>query len=85
MRVASLQNDFDMIDYLNELREACLEAYTGIVQGLKGTGETPNRKYTCTSSPHCLTATPVTLLNRTLRIGDVSGKTSLCVSDVICL
>ncbi len=25
-----------MIDYLNELRESCLEAYTGIVQGLKG-------------------------------------------------
>jgi len=25
-----------MIDYVNELRENCLEAYTGIVQGLKG-------------------------------------------------
>ena len=25
-----------MLDYLNELRESCLEAYTGIVQGLKG-------------------------------------------------
>ena len=25
-----------MVDYLNELRENCLEAYTGIVQGLKG-------------------------------------------------
>ena len=25
-----------MIDYLNELRDACLEAYTGIIQGLKG-------------------------------------------------
>ena len=24
------------MDYLNELRECCLEAYTGIVQGLKG-------------------------------------------------
>ncbi len=32
----SLQTDFDMIDYVNELREGCLEAYTGIVQGLKG-------------------------------------------------
>ena len=30
------QSDFDMIDYLNDLRESCLEAYTGIVQGLKG-------------------------------------------------
>jgi importin subunit beta-1 len=26
--------DFDMIDYLNELRESCIEGYTGIVQGL---------------------------------------------------
>ena len=30
------RSDFDMVDYLNELREACLEAYTGIIQGLKG-------------------------------------------------
>lgn len=36
------RNDFDMIDYLNELREGVLDAYTGIVQGLKGDGPTPN-------------------------------------------
>jgi importin subunit beta-1 len=29
-------NDFDLIDYFNELREGCLDAYTGILQGLKG-------------------------------------------------
>ena len=28
-----------MIDYLNDLRDACLEAYTGIIQGLKGEDE----------------------------------------------
>ncbi|XP_060517733.1 importin subunit beta isoform X2 [Cylas formicarius] len=36
------RNDFDMIDYLNELREGVLDAYTGIIQGLKGDGLTPS-------------------------------------------
>ncbi|XP_062518433.1 importin subunit beta-1-like [Corticium candelabrum] len=26
--------DYDMVEYLNELRESCIEGYTGIVQGL---------------------------------------------------
>ncbi|XP_065163099.1 importin subunit beta-1 isoform X2 [Atheta coriaria] len=34
------RNDFEMVEYLNELREGVLDAYTGIVQGLKGDGAT---------------------------------------------
>lgn len=30
------RTDYDMIDYLNELRAGVLEAYTGIIQGFKG-------------------------------------------------
>lgn len=36
------KTDYDMIDYLNELRDGCLESYTGMVQGLKGDGDTPS-------------------------------------------
>lgn len=36
------RNDFDMVDYLNELRESVLEAYTGIIQGLKGMDKKPS-------------------------------------------
>ncbi|XP_066250880.1 importin subunit beta-1 isoform X2 [Euwallacea similis] len=36
------RSDFDMVDYLNELREGVLDAYTGIIQGLKGDGPSPS-------------------------------------------
>ena len=45
MIVRSFQDDYDMIEYINELREACLEAYTGVIQGLKGDRDAPSRKF----------------------------------------
>ena len=30
------RSDFENVEYLNELRNGCLDAYTGILQGLKG-------------------------------------------------
>ncbi|EEB16196.1 importin beta, putative [Pediculus humanus corporis] len=36
------KNDYDMVDYLNELREGVLAAYAGIVLALKGDGQTPS-------------------------------------------
>lgn len=36
------QNDYDMVEWLNELREGIIEAYSGIIQGLKGDDQVPN-------------------------------------------
>ncbi|XP_038048921.1 importin subunit beta-1-like [Patiria miniata] len=36
------KTDYDMIDCLNELREGCVEAYTGIIQGLKSEDDSLN-------------------------------------------
>ncbi|CAK8673507.1 unnamed protein product [Clavelina lepadiformis] len=46
------KSDYDMLDYLNELRESCLEAYTGIIQGLKGDNENEISKDVDLVQPH---------------------------------
>ena len=30
------RKDYSLVEYMNELRDSCLDAYTGIIQGLKG-------------------------------------------------
>lgn len=42
MQINVDEKDFEMRDYLRSLRESVLEAFTGIVQGLKGADKTPN-------------------------------------------
>jgi importin subunit beta-1 len=51
--------DFDMIDYLNELRESCIEGYTGIVQGLGA-----DSKHSSKSPPIAQTMLSILLLFR---------------------
>ena len=41
-----------MIDYLNDLRESCLDAYSGILNGLKGDDETVNNPNLAGMLPH---------------------------------
>jgi importin subunit beta-1 len=43
------QNNYDLVDFLNALRESIFEAYTGIFQGMRSDG-----KSTCLS--HCVVA-----------------------------
>lgn len=57
-----------MVDYINELREGCLEAYTGIVQGLKGDNERQiNRKISDTSVSYVV-------ISRVLEIWHLSSE-----------
>ena len=60
-----------MIDYINELREGCLEAYTGIIQGLKGDVE---NKISRKSDTLCL----IVLLSFT----SVTFSSLQCTADV---
>lgn len=34
-------DNYEMLDYQADLRESCLEAFTGIIQGLKGDDNNP--------------------------------------------
>ena len=46
------RSDYDWIDYLNELREGCLEAYSGILNGLKGDSKVINSPDLVGMHPH---------------------------------
>ncbi|KAF9987608.1 karyopherin beta [Modicella reniformis] len=39
--IKAAPTDYDMIDYVNQLREGIVDAYVGIVQGLKAAGQSP--------------------------------------------
>ena len=51
------KDNYDMIDYGNDLRDGCLEAYTGIIQGLKGDDKEMNCKCVDFISKFCCIAT----------------------------
>ena len=57
-----------MVDYLNELREHCLEAYTGIIQGLKGEDDKNiNRMFVCLNLLSNVTLNCISLASRDKR------------------
>jgi len=66
-------NDFDLIDYFNELREGCLDAYTGILQGIKGNNNTTGIVDLSIITPH---------LNNILAFLDLLSKDSN-ISDAV--
>ena len=45
-----IQLDYDLVDYVSQLREGILEAYTGVVTGLKNTEK--GKSCMLGSSPH---------------------------------
>jgi importin subunit beta-1 len=83
-------NDFDMIDYLNDLREGCLDAYTGILQGLKGNnngiGKNTNRPSSSSSINFFLILVDLSIvtphLNNILAFLDILSKDS-SLSDTV--
>ncbi|KAI8043019.1 importin subunit beta [Drosophila gunungcola] len=64
-------NNFDMNEYINELRESVLEAYTGIIQGLKGVDQTANPDVVY-MEPHLVHI--ISFIKRIAQEGDVSDS-----------
>ena len=44
------KENYDMVDYCNELRDGCLDAYTGIIQGLKSSDNQLSGEVCCKRS-----------------------------------
>ncbi|XP_016976016.1 importin subunit beta [Drosophila rhopaloa] len=64
-------NNFDMNEYINELRESVLEAYTGIIQGLKGVDQTAHPDV-AHMEPHLMHI--ISFIKRIAQEGDVSDS-----------
>ncbi|XP_016941354.1 importin subunit beta [Drosophila suzukii] len=64
-------NNFDMNEYINELRESVLEAYTGIIQGLKGLDQTAHPDV-MHMEPHLIHI--ISFIKRIAQEGDVSDS-----------
>ncbi|EDW75990.1 uncharacterized protein Dwil_GK15231 [Drosophila willistoni] len=64
-------NNYDMSEYINELRESVLEAYTGIIQGLKGVDQQANNDV-LHMEPHLMHI--IGFIKRIAQEGDVSDS-----------
>ncbi|XP_017043805.1 importin subunit beta [Drosophila ficusphila] len=64
-------NNYEMNEYVNELRESVLEAYTGIIQGLKGVDQTAHPDV-MHMEPHLMHI--ITFIKRIAQEGDVSDS-----------
>ncbi|KAH8325500.1 hypothetical protein KR067_000147 [Drosophila pandora] len=64
-------NNYDMNEYISELRESVLEAYTGIIQGLKGVDQTAHPDV-MHMEPHLMHI--IGFIKRVAQEGDVSDS-----------
>lgn len=78
------RSDYDMLDYLNELREGCLEAYTGIIQGLKGDGNSPSPDLSIVQSHVSYIVQFITVVARDSEHSDASVAASAGLIGDLC-